>query len=233
MIKWKNEDPATKLSDFCGENNWEGGITFANALDLYMGQFEGQEKYSLTADFKKAIEIMGTKILVQNMHVRDLMEFFDKISVPDSVNTLAYRARGNCFKAIQYAVTGLLPDKAERTKKIDVEENESIGALKFSVANVVDIARLVPLYSQTGRFGWIKAEVQRMIYSLEATQAGVINVPRKTMTPKEAKAIISAVTAMLKKGKLAWAMTYNEKESVFVLLRKADLDNLITKKKGA
>jgi hypothetical protein len=69
-------------------------------------------------------------------------------------------------------------------------------------------------------------------FSLAEGEAGYIEVPvKRSMTGKESRAMLSAVSAMFTKGKLPWTIRYNPNESCFIVMRQADFDKLFKQNK--
>lgn len=183
---------------------------------------------------QKILENLDGKRSLRSITVTEAVKLFDAFLKKENEAT-AYRVRASLVNVIRYAYTGELPEIKPKIPRNG--HKDAIGRLKFSKAKVANIRNLIPLYNATGRFGRVKAEVQKQIYSLGPTEAGMIEAPKRSMDDKEARALVGAVTIMLAKGGLPWVIKHNPNDSVFIIIRKEHLEKLMPKmtnpKKGA
>jgi hypothetical protein len=101
-----------------------------------------------------------------------------------------------------------------------------VAAMKFQAIKTKDALPLFPMFTTAGRFGAIKAGVQKMIYTLAPDDSGYLVPPKRSMTAKEARAIEQTIALMLRRSKLPWIMRWNPDDNVFVLVREKDVQAL-------
>lgn len=229
MIHWGKLDKNSKLTDVAAVVVTDKVVALSAALESYSKADGVQYPSQVKLWCKKILSLIDRRKSIHTITVDDANKVFEHINKNENEAT-AYRARATLLNAIRYAYTGEMPEVKAPIPRNGNGEVEDVGKLKFSKAKISEIVSLIPLYNTTGRFGWVKAEVQKQIYSLEPGEAGVIEAPKRSMTDKEAKALIWSVQVMLDRAALPWTIKWNSNDSVFIIIRKSDFSNLFPKK---
>jgi hypothetical protein len=100
---------------------------------------------------------------ISGLTVGDALKVFDDL-MKKKGESEAFRARANLANIVKFHCTGEVPAPLPRAEAAADAAQGDVGKLVFKKAKLADIQHLVPLYSVSGRFGWVKAEVQKLVF---------------------------------------------------------------------
>jgi hypothetical protein len=225
MIFWSKQEPSRKIVDVLGLAV-KKDATLKEAGDAYLLSDRLVHPSAAKQGINNMLSVLDGKRKISVCTVADALKVFAVMTKRKSESE-GHGGRAALVNVIRYHITGEVP--APMIKKSAGTSDDEVGKLKFSKAKIADILHLVPLYSHTGRFGWLKGEVQKQIHSLGEGEAGMIEAPKRSMDDKEAKAMCAAVSSMFAKGKLPWVIRFNPNEKFFIVMRKSDFEKLTRK----
>lgn len=233
MPNWINQKPETRLIELVGASPPKKPITLESAIESYSGALEGDRAHQVNW-FKKMFPSDLKKKLISEIKISDTNKLFKLFAKTRSTDT-AYGARGVIFNAIRYACTGQVPQAKPTRLSNGIAADtpkDQIGRLEFARAKLSSVVRLVPLYTPTGRFAWFKAEVQSLISTCEADEVAIIKGKKKDLQMKEAKAMMSAASKVIRNMKPKWIIKWNPLEGLFIAMRESQFLELTNNQKG-
>lgn len=227
MIHWSKYKPSAKIIDLLELQIEKGKApSLADALNAYAASDKIEYPKIVALSVVRILGILDGKRKIDTLTAKDAIAVFNDVE-KDFNKTDAFRARAIVTNAIKFAITGEVA--APQNRPASGGETD-VAQMKFQAIKTKDALPLVPMYSTAGRFGWVKAGVQKLVYTLGPDDSGFIAPQKRSMTPKEAKAIEATIAQMLKRSSLPWVMRWNPDENIFILIREADFETLFPKR---
>lgn len=224
MIFWSKRQPSEKIVDLLGLK-LEKDVSLDEAGKAYLAS----EKILYPSIAKSGVEdlcsVVDRKRKLSTFIVKDALHVFNTL-VKKKDEGVAFRGRANLTNIIRFHITGEVPAPMPRNGDGDLKAPD-IGKITIQRAKFDAIKHLIPLYSTKGRFGFLKGQVQQLIYELAADESGKLDVPKRSMTPKEATAMEKSIESMLVKGNFPYVIKFNPNESCFLIIHEKHLAGLI------
>lgn len=234
MIYWPRFKPEMPIVDVLKlRDKIKKKITLSEAMGTFANSPLINHHAQTKAWIKRILTVLDGKKSITEILVKDANTVFEKIR-KEFTEIEGYRCRAVVGNSIRFVLSGGLPDKRSPSLSRGVVDNSQTGDVaKFSteIAETNDIIHLIPLVYSGGRFGHLKSEVRKVIYTLKPTQTGIIRLQKKNMTEKEGFVMAAAVTKTLVKANLPWVVAYNPTDNILLVIRKDTYDKVVNPNK--
>lgn len=190
-----------------------------HVIDVFMGKFYSPKAYEKNYLRNIILKHFNGDRLINTINLKEVKSM---IAHHKKNKSTGYRVMKLLRDAIGYAIAGNEPIMRHH----QMEGKEGGAKLKFGQANVEEMKALLPTSGRQGRFSAITQEIADLIKSLPVGAGGVIQAPKNSMDKKEAKALLASANKILIYNKLSWTIRYNERKSLFIVIRKADLEKI-------